>query len=272
MLDSVLFNLKSIQQYLQERGRSDLNIPSDSWSLLRDICDFMRNIKEISQYLEAENAGSFSFVYPILIQIKLYIKQKIEEGGQHTQALNVFQQAISRRFFEEYMSDKAWFTLMFNPNYKDLEILDNFSLLGYQCTQVDELKAAYKARLISEYQSYCQSHQTPTTRNFFDLSTNPVFQVNNRFGQSDEVTAYLEEPVTRTRMVNPLEWWGQHRHIFPNLSQIARRHLTILGTTAPIERLWSKAKDIFTEKRMSLSNETFEAILLLKGLERHQDH
>ena len=72
---------------------------------------------------------------------------------------------------------------------------------------------------------------------------------------------------------NPLEWWKQHGHLFPTMSRIARRYLATPATSAPVERLFSVAGQVNSDRRASLSSDNltllvfmYEALPLLRKI------
>ena len=61
---------------------------------------------------------------------------------------------------------------------------------------------------------------------------------------------WLESPIDGDG--DPLQWWKCHENDFPLLSQYARRYLAIPASSGPTERLFSKAGQIVTAKRVQL--------------------
>ena len=41
---------------------------------------------------------------------------------------------------------------------------------------------------------------------------------------------------------DPLKWWQQNGNVFPGLQALALKYLSIVATSVPSERLFSKAK------------------------------
>ncbi|XP_028404099.1 zinc finger BED domain-containing protein 1-like [Dendronephthya gigantea] len=68
---------------------------------------------------------------------------------------------------------------------------------------------------------------------------------------ANEIARYLQFP-TIDGDDDPLQWWKFHENDFPLLSQYVRRYLAIPASSAPTERLFSKAGQIVTAKRVNL--------------------
>ena len=81
-----------------------------------------------------------------------------------------------------------------------------------------------------------------------------------------------ERQIARQRMTSqliidgdddPLEWWRIHVRDFPLLSQFARRYLAIQASSAPSERLFSKAGQILTPQRAQLKPDKANMLVFL---------
>ena len=62
----------------------------------------------------------------------------------------------------------------------------------------------------------------------------------------------------------PFKWWASQASNFPILSELAKKYLAILVTSAASERLFSDAKNVMTVKRTNLLPFTFEHLLFCK--------
>ncbi|XP_057681081.1 E3 SUMO-protein ligase ZBED1-like [Corythoichthys intestinalis] len=77
-----------------------------------------------------------------------------------------------------------------------------------------------------------------------------------------EVHTYLGEPNT-SRKSNPLDYWEQHKHIYPNLYKLAITLLCTPASSVPCERVFSKAGEILSKKRNRLKPKTLEMLIFL---------
>ncbi|KAJ3333775.1 hypothetical protein HDU93_008375 [Gonapodya sp. JEL0774] len=91
-----------------------------------------------------------------------------------------------------------------------------------------------------------------------------------RVVEKDELQQYLDAPPVD---LPPEAFWRQFLEKpnavgtsqFPNLARMARDYLSLPATSAPVERLFSAASLIVTEKRGSLRGETVNALLCLQS-------
>ena len=57
---------------------------------------------------------------------------------------------------------------------------------------------------------------------------------------------------------DPLEFWRNHKQTFPRLFEIMKQTLFVAGSTAGIDRIFSVAGYILSERRTSTSDEYVE--------------
>ncbi|KAL5486620.1 hypothetical protein EMCRGX_G019124 [Ephydatia muelleri] len=84
----------------------------------------------------------------------------------------------------------------------------------------------------------------------------------------DEFGAWLSVPETRqvnaTSPIDPLAWWKLHDSRFPRISKLARKYLAIPASSAPSERVFSRAKLIQQRQSWNLLPQRLEASIMFK--------
>ena len=87
---------------------------------------------------------------------------------------------------------------------------------------------------------------------FFDQQ---VAQASERNSVSSELTIQMQQYLcvnNLERKQDPLEWWKWNCHLYPHVSKLAKKYLSIPGTSVPSERIFSKAGQIISERRNRL--------------------
>lgn len=77
-----------------------------------------------------------------------------------------------------------------------------------------------------------------------------------------EVQRYLEEDILE-RLKDGLLWWKENQYLYPNLSMLVKRKLCAVATSVPCESLFSKAGEILSNRRRSLSSTCVQRLLFL---------
>ena len=78
-----------------------------------------------------------------------------------------------------------------------------------------------------------------------------------------ELENYLNLPKLPNSKVDTLLWWKDHQHMFPLLSQAARKYLCVTASSAPSERLFSASGNVVGPKRSSLDPQNVDKIVYL---------
>ena len=63
---------------------------------------------------------------------------------------------------------------------------------------------------------------------------------------------------------DPLGWWKEEQAKYPILARLAREFLGIPETSAPSERVWSRAAQVLTHKRSKIKSELSERIMFIR--------
>jgi hypothetical protein len=90
---------------------------------------------------------------------------------------------------------------------------------------------------------------------------------------SDEIDRYinlqLDPNVTYT---NPLDFWqqSQYHQSFPNLSRLARQYFSIPCSSAAVERQFSAAGIIISQRRANMDPSTLNNVIFLRSVEKHR--
>ncbi|CAD6977205.1 unnamed protein product, partial [Tilletia controversa] len=78
---------------------------------------------------------------------------------------------------------------------------------------------------------------------------------NRSDNEEDEVAQYLNPKICPWRASDgtPYKWWRDNEKVFPTLSKLARIILAISGSSSAVERVFSQAALVSTNRRGSLS-------------------
>jgi hypothetical protein len=71
-----------------------------------------------------------------------------------------------------------------------------------------------------------------------------------------------------SRNMDPLEYWRSVQGTYPLLSRIGVRYLTIVGSSVPSERLFSRAGCILDPSRSRLTGSRLSYLLFLNSLDK----
>lgn len=103
-------------------------------------------------------------------------------------------------------------------------------------------------------------------RDFGGLSSSYIARKRKRVDsvsrKKDEYARYVDGVSGIDEVTDVVQWWCAHRDEYPVLFQMAMDILSIPGTSAEIERIFSQAGRLLTDDRNSLGDSTVEAIVI----------
>lgn len=138
----------------------------------------------------------------------------------------------------------------------------NFKLRWVPADKRDYVKAAFleEARKCVPNPAEAETQNTPNSADdFFDFEENSDETTDDRDPTAKitiECLRYLDEPCTQTL---------EHLHAFPVVKLLFRTLNATVPSSAPVERLFSKASLISLPRRNRLNDRHFEQLLLLKA-------
>ena len=102
------------------------------------------------------------------------------------------------------------------------------------------------------------------------------FQVNRKhlkkYQAEQEVLSYLiatEECIYPKSEIDPLEWWRENKHIYPNVAKCARMWLSAPATSTSSERVFLICDVVDTQKQKRLSGKSIKNQLFIHNNQQY---
>jgi len=94
----------------------------------------------------------------------------------------------------------------------------------------------------------------------------PIAIIDIARNELDAYKALPELPIaTVNGIVNPLDWWKENSQVYPNLAKLAKKYLCIPATSAPSERVFSKAGLTIANKRAAMNGDLAANLIFLEA-------
>jgi hypothetical protein len=87
----------------------------------------------------------------------------------------------------------------------------------------------------------------------------------------NELKHYLNQKIVSIKE-DPLLFWERHKTVYPNLTNIALKYLTVVATSVPAERMFSKAGIVMEPHRNRLLPSRLGKLVFLNSLSAEQWH
>ncbi|KAI2655656.1 E3 SUMO-protein ligase ZBED1 [Labeo rohita] len=234
MIERVLEQQWAISQVLSSDRKSRHLIPTwQDTDTLEAINKFLQPLTKFTDALSSEKYVSVSFVKPVL---------------------HLFSSSILK---EKYKDPETQ------------ELLDMATALDPRFKLEDRV-TPIQARLLSEMAASV-SMDTPSTSkrkktlgSFFKITerASPTQPPHQEQAVASELQSYLQCADLDSEE-NPLDLWREHQRVYPQLSKLAKKYLSIPATSAPSERVFSTGGNIVTCLRSSLKPENVDRLVFL---------
>lgn len=110
-----------------------------------------------------------------------------------------------------------------------------------------------------------ECNETENLWKFHDALVVSSAETRNSGGINVELRQYLNQSVI-PRYHDPLKYWQTMKHAYPALFDVAKKYLSIIATSVPSKRLFSKAGNIKTETRNRLIGNRLHILFFLGSL------
>ncbi len=169
------------------------------------------------------------------------------------------------------MEDDYIMATFLHPNYKQLHGATSSQIADCHSTcRLFLLPGSSPPVVVEEDEGY-----EPPTKKSKSFMSSLMDKRNSRQNSSvDEVDRYIAMQIEdNEEYVDPLSFWKQqqHRVAFPNLTRLACRYFSIPCSSAAVERQFSSAGQIVTQRRSNLDPSTVNNILFLRSIENNND-
>ena len=261
------------------------------WRILEDLHNLLEPFKDSTEILSGHYYPTLSCLGPILTKLKEKLVHKIDDSI----AIKSVKLAISDDLNERYQ-EPSLVALMntasfLDPRFKSLAHLSRDSIdavIKHVEGEVDKLMKSNVdiAAAINAESSDCEVVESPHVEEPSITVAPPKKKqkmhplkkmLGEKFGGNDsevtstmslheqacaEVAKYRAEPQIELDH-KPLQWWKEHKSIYPTLCILARNTLCIVATSVPSESLFSVSGNVVSQKRSCLSPQYAERLIYL---------
>lgn len=240
----------------------------EEWQVLPEIIKILKPFKEVTEQMSSQTKVTVSMV----IAITDGICWKLRNQEISTQIGRNFLSEISRELnsrIENYprhsiLSQAA----LLDPRFKRLGFKDDSSYENAKRTLTTNVERILNRRPLESLISEAVSEEAcrPEIREDsvwgrFDMTASS-FRQSGVASSIIKVKRYIEEN-NISRQACPLKWWKSRAEVFPEISNLAEKYLSVMATSVPCERIFSKSGQLLNEKRSNLKASRVDKLLFL---------
>jgi len=241
--------------------------------IIKEIVTILSSLEKITVEMSGEGYVTCSKIIPIVN----CLAKTMEKLSPNTETGKILHRNIQNQILKRFYSDES--NIEKNDILTISTILDpRFKKLHFRSALSVSIAIEKVCKLIKTKQDITASVNDPqnslapvaNNTNVWSIHDELVSSTTRCFdepGVPVELRQFLSQPVIQ-RTDDPITYWHQAKMVYPNLYKIAIKYLSIVGTSVPSERLFSKAGNILTEKRSRLSSERLSKLIFLSSLDK----
>jgi len=266
MLERFILLSEIIARVLFQLDTALQNLTSLEIKVIKESIILLQPFEEITREIAGEKFMTASKIIPI----RTLLKKNLESHISVTNEGKMLQQRLKIEFYQRF-HDVEKETLLaictiLDPRFKRVHFqspLSAANALGLIDAEIRKATRTYRPE-------NTRVGEVSTEENKISLWGEHDVMVNTENVQynDDEVNCekrlYLQQPII-DRKQSPIEFWLKSP--FPILTKIALKYFTVVATSVPSERLFSKAGNIITDNRSRLNHRRLEKLVFLSSLE-----
>ena len=256
-----------------DKGRLDMK--DSTWKVMEEIVPILEAFFDSTEVLGKEESPTGSQVYVLLHNLVGNLETSEFDSGVARDLKDKIRDGLTKRFGIStdgtptevtVQNSLSIMAMALDPRYKSLKILrpEHRDIVKEKILhEINQTDGNHVADLIPEIKQERPEGDEPELKRAKItecLMGDVVIDITNDTSVEQEIRDYFNEVV---RIADPLEWWKVSQVRFPNLASLAKRYLTIPGTSIPSERVFSVAGLSVTKLRASLDPDTVNEILFL---------
>ncbi|XP_022519279.2 E3 SUMO-protein ligase ZBED1 [Astyanax mexicanus] len=267
---------------VKKNAKDLITLSDQDVTVLEDVVEVLKPMKTIITLLSLEQQPTVSMILPL----KHSILTAMKHSGTDSQIVKDVKSAIATNIGGRYSNPSLQQFLnestALDPRFKSLPHLDDpsrkeiFNNLAEKILQrhpTQDPGQGTSQNPPEDPETAASSEGSPPAKRttlselFGDFySTAPTTPTTPKLWPDvvkEEIELYRMAKVISVD-ANPLKWWKNNEHQYPNLSKLSKHYLAVQATSVASERVFSTAGAIVTAQRAALSPDNVDILIFLK--------
>lgn len=257
-----------ISVILLQQPTAPIMLTASELQATKEFVHLLKPFDEATTIICGEHYLTGSKVIPIVHTLKNKLNMLIPETEIGIHFKRELEREFSKRFNDIEKVLPLVISTILDPRFKNIHFSDKiaYAYSVNKITQMINMNANESD--ICDFQDV-QQNDLIQSDNFWSFHENLIIKKSkytsktNDFTMADELKYYLNQSPIKMDD-NPLKYWLVNMH--SGLKNIALKYLTIIATSVPSERLFSRAGNIVTESRNRITSEHLQQLLFLNSL------
>ncbi|XP_028161108.1 zinc finger BED domain-containing protein 4-like [Ostrinia furnacalis] len=278
MLERMLEIKEEVNSALSNLDSTALSLSQIEWEICEHVCHILRPCEEVTKEISGQKYVAGSMVIPITTGL-ISCLENLDSRLYHPTAQCLQQDLISKlkKRFVNLDKSRIFTRAMFlDPRFKlyfeDPTVAENTKQSIIQSVtsliNKEDRKQPIAPAASEEEEQPRPSASSSTFRSIWNHYNKKMQNIQPKgTGQSRaiiEVQRYLEDKIIMPdKNTSPLNWWKEHRNIYPHLYTLAVTTLNTMATSVPCERIFSACGNLINDRRTRLGCRKVQQLMFL---------
>lgn len=276
MIERLFEQKSSLNLYTSENPETDLpQLTNQEWRIIDGLINILEPMEASTRILSGDKYSTISLIIPLITGLIVSLKSRKSSEIAVNKFRDHLVDSIKRRFADVEKNCLISTATLLDPRVKNTCFIEDENKRKAVKRLQDLLKANFqssKKGATNEIERLSSDEQPSAKRPCFDLREFIIEQqcIEDQSENNEyviELENYLKQPIilkkNDTDLCDILDWWENNKYSFPNLYSLTKKYLSIPATSAPCERIFSKAGEILSKKRSRLNPKNFNCLLFL---------
>ena len=275
MLQKIVEQEEAIRTTLCLLGRNDIAISGEDVETIKNIVEILAPFEAVTREISADKYISGSKIIPLSRALQRVTCSSVQPAIQ--KLVDVLLCKMNRKFLNMEGNMLLAAPTLLDPRFKKFAFT-NFGIAANVSQYViREIAASLKledepppteheVEIIDQDASH--DNDDVIRKNLWHFFDQQVAQASVKSSVSSELTMQMQQYLRISnleRKEDPLEWWKRNCHSYPKICRLAKKYLSIPGTSVPSERIFSKAGQIVSERRNRLKPKNVNMFVFLNN-------
>jgi len=269
MIKVAVENKKAIIHVLDEQEYEG-TIPDIEWKIFKHAAIILEPIKELTVLLSGIKYPTSSIIAPLISKLIKTAEEPIpDDTPEAVQDLANRLVRYLKEYFVGICTPQMLLCSFLDPRFISLHFATDTQTSKFEDFLIEEYDKAKVTFEMTSKNSRVTSNTTiptPKKKSLMSLAMKPVTPTKSpRKTSRTEINGYKQEIITDPDDVNIFEWWNNiGKKKYPILALLAQKWLACPATSVPVERMWSDAGNIVSDKRASLDSDSVAMLVYLQ--------
>lgn len=277
MLERFIELADYIGTILLQNAKAPAMLTGTEMAIIKELIQILSPIENVTKEISGQEYATSSIIIPIIYCMTKAIELANSENASEYSDLGSEFKAkilneINKRFRNTEKVHILAISTILDPRFKKIHFTDA-QACAKAISDISELLKSTTSLTTAPTASTSQGANTPSAvSNIWKFHKELVSQSSQsepKERMDDILKQYLREPLVE-KEVNPILYWTTRKSIWPDLSDLALRYLSVVATSVPSERLFSLAGHTLSESRNRLNPQRLSKLLFLRCLSADQ--